>query len=240
MSKSAGNGVDPVDIIEIYGADALRYTLALGATETQDLRMPVEKLKLARRPDDQHVRAVRAGAELRQQVLERRPVRDDEPGGLLARSACPGVACPSRTAGSWPGSTRQSPRPPPTWRHSGSPRPPGGFASSPGASFATGTSSSSRRGSAILIRLSPGRPARGGRRPGHALPAAPPGHAVPDRADLAASRSARPDSRHPRTRAAAEPSVCIASWPATPGLVRSGSRARPWPSGRRRSRRSAT
>ncbi|MBV8127839.1 MAG: valine--tRNA ligase [Planctomycetaceae bacterium] len=46
MSKSAGNGVDPVDIIEIYGADALRYILALGATETQDLRMPVEKLKL--------------------------------------------------------------------------------------------------------------------------------------------------------------------------------------------------
>ncbi len=47
MSKSAGNGVDPVDIVEVYGADALRYTLALGATETQDLRMPVEKLKLA-------------------------------------------------------------------------------------------------------------------------------------------------------------------------------------------------
>jgi valyl-tRNA synthetase len=47
MSKSAGNGVDPVDIIEIYGADALRYTLAAGATETQDLRIPVEKLKLA-------------------------------------------------------------------------------------------------------------------------------------------------------------------------------------------------
>ena len=46
MSKSAGNGVDPVDIIEIYGADALRYTLAAGATETQDLRIPVEKLKL--------------------------------------------------------------------------------------------------------------------------------------------------------------------------------------------------
>src|SRR5207302_2764357 len=34
MSKSAGNGVDPVDIIAIYGADALRYTLAAGATET--------------------------------------------------------------------------------------------------------------------------------------------------------------------------------------------------------------
>ncbi len=46
MSKSAGNGVDPVDIIEIYGADALRFSLAAGATETQDLRIPVEPLKL--------------------------------------------------------------------------------------------------------------------------------------------------------------------------------------------------
>ena len=46
MSKTAGNGVDPVDIIEIHGADALRYTLAAGATETQDLRIPVEPLKL--------------------------------------------------------------------------------------------------------------------------------------------------------------------------------------------------
>jgi valyl-tRNA synthetase len=46
MSKSAGNGVDPADIIEIYGSDALRYTLAAGATETQDLRIPVEPLKL--------------------------------------------------------------------------------------------------------------------------------------------------------------------------------------------------
>jgi valyl-tRNA synthetase len=46
MSKSAGNGVDPVDIIELYGADALRYTLAAGATETQDLRMPVEQMRL--------------------------------------------------------------------------------------------------------------------------------------------------------------------------------------------------
>ncbi len=46
MSKSLGNGVDPADIIEIYGSDALRYTLAAGATETQDLRIPVEPLKL--------------------------------------------------------------------------------------------------------------------------------------------------------------------------------------------------
>jgi valyl-tRNA synthetase len=46
MSKSAGNGIDPVDIIDLYGADALRFTLALSATETQDLRMPVEQARL--------------------------------------------------------------------------------------------------------------------------------------------------------------------------------------------------
>jgi len=42
MSKSKGNGVDPVDIIQLYGADALRYTMADIATELQDVRMPVE------------------------------------------------------------------------------------------------------------------------------------------------------------------------------------------------------
>ncbi len=41
MSKSKGNGVDPVDIIHTSGADALRYTLADMTTETQDIRMPV-------------------------------------------------------------------------------------------------------------------------------------------------------------------------------------------------------
>ena len=41
MSKSKGNGVDPLDIIEQYGPDALRFQMALMATETQDARMPV-------------------------------------------------------------------------------------------------------------------------------------------------------------------------------------------------------
>ncbi|HEV8378233.1 MAG TPA: valine--tRNA ligase [Tepidisphaeraceae bacterium] len=44
MSKSKGNGVDPVEIIEAYGADALRFTLTQMATETQDVRLPVKKL----------------------------------------------------------------------------------------------------------------------------------------------------------------------------------------------------
>ncbi len=43
MSKSKGNGVDPLDIIQTHGADAMRFTLTLMATETQDVRMPVKK-----------------------------------------------------------------------------------------------------------------------------------------------------------------------------------------------------
>ncbi|GAC1467337.1 MAG: valine--tRNA ligase [Isosphaeraceae bacterium] len=46
MSKSRGNGIDPVDVIDLYGADALRFTLASATTETQDLRMPVQKARL--------------------------------------------------------------------------------------------------------------------------------------------------------------------------------------------------
>jgi valyl-tRNA synthetase len=46
MSKSLGNGVDPLDIIEKYGSDAMRYSLAYLTTGTQDIRMPVKKEKL--------------------------------------------------------------------------------------------------------------------------------------------------------------------------------------------------
>ena len=41
MSKSKGNGVDPLDVIEKFGADSLRFGLAYLTTETQDVRMPV-------------------------------------------------------------------------------------------------------------------------------------------------------------------------------------------------------
>jgi valyl-tRNA synthetase len=46
FKKTLGNGFDPVDIIEVYGADALRYTMAAITTETQDIRMPMKKVKL--------------------------------------------------------------------------------------------------------------------------------------------------------------------------------------------------
>ncbi|TWT46974.1 Valine--tRNA ligase [Thalassoglobus neptunius] len=41
MSKSKGNGVDPVDLIGKYGADAVRFTIASFAGETQDVRLPI-------------------------------------------------------------------------------------------------------------------------------------------------------------------------------------------------------
>ena len=44
MSKTKGNGVDPLDIIEMYGTDAMRYGVVKLATETQDSRMPVSNV----------------------------------------------------------------------------------------------------------------------------------------------------------------------------------------------------
>ncbi|MEM9753938.1 MAG: class I tRNA ligase family protein, partial [Planctomycetota bacterium] len=44
MSKSLGNGVDPIDIIHTHGSDAMRFTLASMTTQTQDVRMPVDMI----------------------------------------------------------------------------------------------------------------------------------------------------------------------------------------------------
>ena len=41
MSKSKGNGVDPLDVVDLYGTDALRFGMVQLATETQDSRLPV-------------------------------------------------------------------------------------------------------------------------------------------------------------------------------------------------------
>ena len=42
MSKSKGNGIDPLDVIQKFGADTLRFAMASLTTETQDVRMPVQ------------------------------------------------------------------------------------------------------------------------------------------------------------------------------------------------------
>ncbi|MFD1018927.1 valine--tRNA ligase [Thalassobacillus hwangdonensis] len=45
MSKSLGNGVDPMDVIEKYGADSLRYFLSTSSSPGQDLRFQWEKVE---------------------------------------------------------------------------------------------------------------------------------------------------------------------------------------------------
>ncbi|KAL0265443.1 UNVERIFIED_CONTAM: hypothetical protein PYX00_011052 [Menopon gallinae] len=46
MSKSLGNGIDPLEVIELYGCDALRFTLAFLSTQGQDLPIDLETFKL--------------------------------------------------------------------------------------------------------------------------------------------------------------------------------------------------
>ena len=48
MSKSLGNGVDPLEIVEKYGADALRFTLATGNSPGNDTRFHIERIEANR------------------------------------------------------------------------------------------------------------------------------------------------------------------------------------------------
>ena len=48
MSKSLGNGIDPLEIIEKFGADALRFTLATGNSPGNDMRFSDEKVESSR------------------------------------------------------------------------------------------------------------------------------------------------------------------------------------------------
>ena len=223
MSKSAGNGIDPVDIIDLYGADALRFTLALGATETQDLRMPVEKPKL---PDG---RVVNTSERFEQGRTFPNKFWNAARFALMnlegyepARSTS--TPCRSRTAGSSSRLDDDDRR---------DDRRPGGVPVRRGDQAAPRLHLERllrlvrrvRQGRGSATRpIAAGGPARAGGGPRRALPAAPSDHAVPDRAGLAGSRPARPDSRPARTARAAE-SVCIASWPQPRGLDRSGGRA---------------
>lgn len=47
MSKSLGNGIDPMDVIDQYGADALRWFLSNGSSPGQDVRFSYEKMDAA-------------------------------------------------------------------------------------------------------------------------------------------------------------------------------------------------
>ena len=64
MSKSKGNVIDPLDLIDEYGADALRFTLAAMAAQGRDIKLGAS--------------ARRGLPQLRDQALERRALRRDE------------------------------------------------------------------------------------------------------------------------------------------------------------------
>jgi len=48
MSKSLGNGIDPLEVIDQYGADALRFMLMTGISPGNDMRFKIEKLEASR------------------------------------------------------------------------------------------------------------------------------------------------------------------------------------------------
>ena len=48
MSKSLGNGIDPIEVIDKYGADTLRFALITGVTPGNDIRFHWEKVESTR------------------------------------------------------------------------------------------------------------------------------------------------------------------------------------------------
>jgi valyl-tRNA synthetase len=82
MSKMKGNGVDPLDIIDRYGADALRYFVAQISSETQDARLPVANVC-------PHCDALV-------------PVKQEHMYMRTKKLACPNCKQPFRPGGPWP------------------------------------------------------------------------------------------------------------------------------------------
>ncbi|MDK9699485.1 MAG: valine--tRNA ligase [bacterium] len=48
MSKSLGNGIDPIDLIDKYGCDAVRFSLMMLATEGQDIKLAADRMEMGK------------------------------------------------------------------------------------------------------------------------------------------------------------------------------------------------
>ena len=111
MSKSLGNGIDPLEVVERYGADALRYSLISGMSVGTDVILDPNDLEAI----------VRGRPQLRQQAVERGPLHPVQSGRApparspgRRRRGAPRTSSRWPTAGSSPAAmppSRRRPRP---------------------------------------------------------------------------------------------------------------------------------
>jgi valyl-tRNA synthetase len=129
MSKSLGNGIDPLEMADTYGADALRFNLITGNSPGNDMRFYVEKCEAMRNFANKIWNASRY-------VLMNLTVTEP---------ACPSsTSSRSRTSGCSRSSTRSSARSRRTWTPTSWASPPPRSTTSSGTPTATGISSSPR------------------------------------------------------------------------------------------------
>ncbi len=82
MSKSLGNGIDPIEVVELYGADAMRFTLVRGAPLGTDLQLNNEDLEEAFRPGRNFANKMWNAARLALPHLHSEPGLDPEDGAV--------------------------------------------------------------------------------------------------------------------------------------------------------------
>ncbi len=79
MSKSAGNGIDPMEVVELYGADAMRFTLIRGAPLGTDVQLNYQDLDAAFRPGRNFANKIWNAARFALPYLEVGDLNDDGP-----------------------------------------------------------------------------------------------------------------------------------------------------------------